>query len=141
MKNPKPNKGSKKNFIIEKTEIPVSPKEFYFPCLAHRKPFSSFSIQALVIVFIGFVFYFNSLSNGYVLDDEIIIFKNDYVLEGFHGIAKILSTDAYDSFYKQMGATQQLSGGRYRPLSIVSFAIEQHFFGDNSFLSFALFVQ
>ncbi|MCX6295171.1 MAG: tetratricopeptide repeat protein [Bacteroidetes bacterium] len=58
--------------------------------------------------------------------------NNDYVQQGFRGIPKILSTDAYDSFYRHMGAKQQLSGGRFRPLSVVTFAIEQQLFGSNA---------
>jgi tetratricopeptide (TPR) repeat protein len=91
---------------------------------------AAFPLQALLLLFIGFVFYANSFLNEYALDDGIVIQKNEYVQEGFKGIKKILKTDAYDSFYKQMNAKQQLSGGRYRPLSIVTFAIEQQLFGD-----------
>lgn len=93
------------------------------------KDTSSFNLQALILIVIGFVFYSNSFFNEYALDDGIVIEKNAYVQEGFRGIPKILKTDAYDSFYKSMNAGQQLSGGRYRPLSIVTFAIEQQFFG------------
>jgi hypothetical protein len=89
----------------------------------------SFQLQAIILILIGFIFYSNSFSNEYALDDGIVIQKNEYVQEGFRGIPKILKTDAYDSFYKQMNAKQQLSGGRYRPLSIVTFAIEQQLFG------------
>lgn len=92
----------------------------------------SFKMQAILLVFIGFVFYANSFSNEYALDDGIVIQNNDYVQEGFRGIPKILSTDAYESFYRHMGAKQQLAGGRYRPLSVVTFAIEQQFFGSNA---------
>ena len=93
------------------------------------KDTGSFNVQALVLILIGFIFYSNSFFNEYALDDGIVIEKNGYVQQGFRGIPKILTTDAYDSFYKSMNAGQQLSGGRYRPLSIVSFAIEQQFFG------------
>lgn len=88
-----------------------------------------FTWQAFMIILIGLVFYSNSFMNEYALDDGIVIEKNEYVQEGFRGIPKIFKTDAYDSFYKQMNAGQQLSGGRYRPLSIVTFAIEQQLFG------------
>lgn len=93
--------------------------------------FSGFRFQSLVLFFIGFVFYFNSLNNQYALDDGIVIVKNDYVKSGVKGIKKILTTDAYDSYYKSMKAKQQLSGGRYRPLSFITFAIEQQIFGDD----------
>ena len=51
---------------------------------------------------------------------------------GFGGIGKILTRDAYDSFYTQGNAAQQFSGGRYRPLSIITFAIEQQLFGSTA---------
>src|SRR3990172_8974354 len=92
---------------------------------------SSFKSQAIFLAIIGFVFYFNSLSNEYALDDDIVILKNKYVQDGFKGIKKIMTRDAYDSFYNQMQSGAQLSGGRYRPLSIVTFAIETQFFGNN----------
>ncbi len=91
--------------------------------------FNSFKIQTLLLVLLGFILYSNSFTNEYALDDGIVIQKNDYVQRGIRGIPKILSTDAYDSFYRQMHAKQQLSGGRYRPLSVVTFAIEQQLFG------------
>lgn len=90
---------------------------------------SSFKIQALVLILLGLILYSNSFYNEYALDDGIVIQKNEYVQQGVRGIPKILSTDAYDSFYKQMNAKQQLSGGRYRPLSVVTFALEQQLFG------------
>lgn len=91
-------------------------------------PFSSFWIQALVIVIFGAGVYWNSLDNEYALDDEIIIHKNEFVMNGFSGIGDIMDNDAYKSFYQSMGVEQQLSGGRYRPLSIVSFAVETQLF-------------
>jgi len=100
--------------------------------LAEKKSiysFDNFILQALLLVILGFFIYANSIDNEYALDDGIVIQGNEYVQQGFGGIKKILTTDAYDSFYRQMGASQQLAGGRYRPLSIVTFAIEQSLFG------------
>ena len=91
--------------------------------------FNNFKLQALLLILLGFILYANSFVNEYALDDGIVIQKNEYVQQGIRGIPKILSTDAYDSFYKQMNAKQQLSGGRYRPLSVITFAIEQQLFG------------
>lgn len=91
--------------------------------------FTDFKVQAVLLAVIGLIFYANSFFNEYALDDGIVIQKNEYVQNGFKGIPKILSTDAYDSFYRQMNAKQQLSGGRYRPLSVVTFAIEEGLFG------------
>lgn len=91
--------------------------------------FPNFKMQAIVLAIIGLIIYGNSFLNEYALDDGIVIEKNDYVQQGLKGIPKILKTDAYDSFYRSMNAKQQLSGGRYRPLSVITFAIEQQFFG------------
>ncbi len=68
--------------------------------------------------------------NKYALDDDIVMRLNEYVQQGFSGIGKIMVTDSYDSFFRSMGSEGELQGGRYRPLSIVTFAIEQQLFGD-----------
>lgn len=94
-------------------------------------PLTTFWQQAIFLIVIGLVFYYNSFYNKYALDDDIVMRLNTYVQDGFSGIPKIMSTDAYDSFFKSMGSAGELSGGRYRPLSIVTFAIEQGIFGDN----------
>ncbi len=97
-----------------------------------RFAFNNFKVQALILIILGFILYSNSFKNEYALDDGIVIQKNEYVQRGIHGIPKILTTDAYDSFYRQMHAKEQLSGGRYRPLSVVTFALEQQLFGSKA---------
>jgi tetratricopeptide (TPR) repeat protein len=106
-------------------------KEILLPEIkeTNRFTFTDFWVQALLLALLGFGIYCNTFKNEYALDDGIVIQKNNYVQQGIRGIPKILSTDEFDSFYKQMGAKQQLSGGRYRPLSVVTFAIEQQLFG------------
>ncbi|MGL5888791.1 MAG: glycosyltransferase family 39 protein, partial [Bacteroidia bacterium] len=90
----------------------------------------NFWVQAAVLVAVAVGFYANSVSNKYALDDDIVMRQNTYVQKGFGGIGEILTNDAYKSFYQSLGVEQQLAGGRYRPLSIVSFAIEQSIFGE-----------
>ena len=97
-----------------------------------------FRVRALLLVALGLLIYANSLFNEYALDDGIVIEHNAYVQQGWAGIPKILTTDAYDSYTRQMGAGQQLSGGRYRPLSIVTFAVEHQLFGRDPFVSHAV---
>ncbi len=89
-----------------------------------------FKFQALVLIIVGILFYGNTIKNQYALDDDIIMKQNMYVQKGFSGIGEILGNDAYKSYYESMGVEQQLSGGRYRPLSIVTFAMEQAIFGE-----------
>ena len=95
-------------------------------------PLPGFLYQAIFIALIGLVFYFNSTQNEYALDDGIVIVQNEFVQQGISGIDDIMSKDAFHSYYSQMGGAQELSGGRYRPLSIVTFAIEQQFFGKDT---------
>jgi tetratricopeptide (TPR) repeat protein len=94
----------------------------FFPFKNQRAPF-------IVIILLGLIFNLTTLNNEYALDDGIIIHQNDHVIKGISGIKGILTKDAYESFYRRMNATDQLAGGRYRPLSVVSFAIEQEFIG------------
>ena len=88
-----------------------------------------FKVQAVIVGLLALIFYFNSFFNEVAHDDGIVIVKNEYVQEGIKGIPKIFTKDAYDSYYRLLNTTNQLSGGRYRPLSIATFAIEQSFMG------------
>lgn len=99
-------------------------------------PFN-FNIKLVILAVLGFLLYADTLGNKYCLDDGIVIEKNQYVQHGFAGIGKIMTTDAYDSYYKEMNAGQQLSGGLYRPLSEVIFAIEHAIFGESATNSIA----
>ncbi len=91
--------------------------------------FPSFPIQALFIALVAIIFYTNTFNNGYALDDTAVIVSNEFVHQGFEGIPDILTKDVYYSYYSQIGSSDQLKGGRYRPLSVVSFALEQQLFG------------
>lgn len=90
-----------------------------------------FRWQALFIFVLGFIFYANSIPGEYALDDGLVIKENKWVQQGVKGIGKILSHGELDYFYEKQGSKEQFTGGRYRPLSIVTFAIEQSVFGDN----------
>jgi hypothetical protein len=107
-------------------------KQPTFPELSHTFKYFTFLTHKMAMVIIGivgFTFYITSINGEYALDDGIIIHQNDHVIKGIRGIQGILTKDAYESFYRRMCATDQLAGGRYRPLSVVSFAIEQEIIG------------
>lgn len=89
----------------------------------------SFPAQAVIVGSLALVLYINTLNNEFALDDNAIIVRNEFVHQGFAGIPGIMSRDAYYSYYKQLNSSDQLLAGRYRPLSIVSFAIEQQLMG------------
>ena len=114
---------AKKEIYLKEPKLPALSDDFkYFPFLNH-------TIAAIIVAITAFVFYITSVNGEYALDDGIIIHQNDHVVKGIHGVKDILLKDAYESFYRRMCATDQLAGGRYRPLSAVSFAIEQEFLG------------
>lgn len=113
------------------TKVPTL-KAPTFPPLSQTFKYFTFLNQKIAMVLIGivgFVFYITSINGEYALDDGIIIHQNDHVIKGVRGIKDIMTRDAYESFYRRMCATDQLAGGRYRPLSVVSFAIEQQLIG------------
>lgn len=85
------------------------------------------SIPALCLMALAFALYAIGISYGYVLDDELIITKNDYVQAGFGGIADIFSADSFMGYFKE--PKYLLEGGRYRPLSLATFAMEVGIFG------------
>jgi tetratricopeptide (TPR) repeat protein len=74
-----------------------------------------------------------TLWHGYALDDTIVITENQYTQQGFEGIGKILTSDAFEGFYGEKKSL--VAGGRYRPLSLVTFAIEQSLWGQSAWLS------
>jgi hypothetical protein len=81
---------------------------------------------ALLLVAIAFILYFPSMRFGYVLDDQIVITDNAYTKQGFSGIGKLLTEESFQGYF---GTTKKLvEGGRYRPLSLVTFAMEWEFF-------------
>ncbi len=90
-------------------------------------------LQLLVFVFAIIVFA-NSLGNDYAQDDAIVITDNMFVKQGFKGIPGILRYDTFYGFFKKEGKAKLVAGGRYRPLSFVTFSIENQFFGLNPFV-------
>ncbi|MCK9424161.1 MAG: tetratricopeptide repeat protein [Bacteroidales bacterium] len=81
----------------------------------------------LIIACFAFVIYSNSFRNGYVLDDYSAITINRFVHEGFAGIPKLMTVDFW--YFSNMKL------GYYRPLSLVTFAIEYQFFGASPHVS------
>lgn len=88
--------------------------------------------EAIIIPVLAFALYWMCLPYGYVLDDQIVISNNQYTKKGLDGIWDIFSNESFAGYFG--GQRDLVAGARYRPLSIVTFAIEQEFFGDNTFL-------
>lgn len=91
--------------------------------------------KVFVILLIALV-YGNTLWNKYALDDAIVLTENKFVQKGVSGVADIFRYDSFTGFF---GVQKNLvAGGRYRPLSIVTFAVEQSLWGQQPALSHAI---
>jgi len=84
--------------------------------------------EGLVILLTAIIYYINTIGNGHALDDVVVILMNSFTKRGFAGIHGILTNDSLRGF---IGGDTPLPGGRYRPLSLITFAIEWQLFGDN----------
>lgn len=89
-----------------------------------RPPIPLFVTLSLILVGVSILFYINTVLNGFVLDDVIMVKDNTIVAKGFAGIGELLSTP-------HMRGYLIIPNDTYRPLSLVMFAIEHQFFGAN----------
>ena len=102
---------------------------------ASASPLLKPGFAALLLMVLAFVLYGNTLGHQYALDDAIVITQNSYTQQGFGGIGKIFSSDAFEAYFTVK--KDLVAGGRYRPLSIATFAVEYQFFGPNPGVSHA----
>lgn len=78
-------------------------------------------------ILFAFLLYGNTLTYDYTLDDFIVIKQNSFTTQGLKGVPDIFSYDSFTGFF---GKEKKLvAGGRYRPLSIATFAVEHQVFG------------
>jgi protein O-mannosyl-transferase len=84
---------------------------------------------------LGFLLYANTFGHGYAFDDSVAITDNKFTQKGLAGIGDLLTKDFFEGIY---GDQLELVGGRYRPLSLITFAAEKSFFGQNAGLSHAI---
>ena len=87
-----------------------------------------------IIAIVGVLLYANTFTNGYTQDDAIVITENMFTQEGVSGIPGILGNDTFFGFFKVEGKAKLVSGGRYRPFTLVMYAIEYQLFGRNPFV-------
>lgn len=77
----------------------------------------------MVLAAVGFLLYANTFNHHYALDDIAAISQNLFVKAGLKGIPDLLRTEFWHF--------SNISLGYYRPLSLITFAIEHEFAGDN----------
>lgn len=76
-----------------------------------------------IMLVAAFILYGNTIGNQYCLDDSIVVTRNKFVDKGLDGIPDIFTTESFTGFFGQQ--KDLVSGSRYRPLSIATFAIEK----------------
>lgn len=77
-------------------------------------------VWGIVIAAVAFLLYSNTIFHEYVLDDSGAITGNRFVQEGFAGITKLLKVEFWHFSNVHLGY--------YRPLALITFAIEHQFF-------------
>ena len=78
---------------------------------------------------LGTLLYFQTVTFEYTQDDAIVISDNMFTTKGVSGIPGLLSHDTFYGYFKDENKTRLVSGGRYRPLTPVMFAIEYEIAG------------
>jgi tetratricopeptide (TPR) repeat protein len=81
-------------------------------------------IFAIFIAILGLLLYFNTIFNEYALDDLAVIQENRFTKQGFAGIPVLLRTFYWEGYWNN-------NSGLYRPLSMITFAVEWQFFPGN----------
>jgi len=84
-----------------------------------------------ILFALAFILYGNTLGHQYAFDDSIVITENAFTKKGFAGIGDLMTRDFFEGIY---GKSTELTGGRYRPLSLAMFAVEYGLFGENPFM-------
>ena len=88
----------------------------------------------ITIPVLAVLLYANTLSHNYTQDDAIVIYENMYTTKGVQGVPSLLRYDTFKGFFKTEGKDKLVSGGRYRPLTPVMFAVGYQIFGDSPFV-------
>ncbi len=88
--------------------------------------------QLIILAIIAFCLNANTLFNEYAYDDYVVITENKIVEKGINGIPELLTTQYFAGVSINDSA---LAGARYRPLSLIIFALEHQLFGENAIIS------
>lgn len=86
-------------------------------------------LHLIILAVLSILLYANTITHDYTQDDAIVITDNEFTTQGFAGIPSLLKYDTFRGFFKVDGKEKLVSGGRYRPLTPVMFAVEWQLFG------------
>jgi hypothetical protein len=86
-------------------------------------------IPILVLMLLSMLLYISTITFDYALDDKIVIQDNQFVKKGTAGIGDIMSKETFTGYFGEQ--KDLVEGARYRPLSLVTFAMEHQLFKTN----------
>ncbi len=112
--------------FIPRSKMPRKTNNNITPQLPPKRPLATKYLY-LILASISFIIYANTLKNGYVMDDTMVLKENTIVTKGIKAIPELLTTPHLHGYIN-------IPNDMYRPLSLVLFAIEYQFFGANPFV-------
>ena len=118
-KKPKPSQ-HKKGTVNTKSSAPKK--------LALTGFWANRLFQNILIGVLAFSIYANTIGHDFTQDDAIVITENMYTTQGISGIPGLLKYDTFKGFFKVEGKDKLVSGGRYRPLTPILFAMQWDIF-------------
>ncbi len=104
-----------------KKAVPQKPQEPKGPF--HFKGIKFHVLFALSVLGLCFIFYGNTIPNGFSLDDEFVLHNDSSVAKGMKGIPEL---------FKKRYAWDQKGGYGYRPVVKAVFALEYSLFKDST---------
>jgi len=130
----KPNMTKRKQNISSKTGAIKEVEVYKVPfaqvqgAFYQESFFKKYWIAALIFIGLSYGLYFACLPFNYVLDDQMVITGNSFTKKGFSGVWDILTTESFEGYFGEK--KELVQGNRYRPLSIITFAVEYGLVGD-----------
>ncbi|MEQ1745525.1 MAG: hypothetical protein ABMA02_08870 [Saprospiraceae bacterium] len=102
-----------------------------FPSTNFFEPafFQSHRTPVVLLAGIALALYGMTVAFGYLQDDQIVLWDNAFVQKGLKGLREIFSNDSLLGYYKDPKLLYE--GGRYRPLPLLTYALEITLFGKN----------
>lgn len=128
--NIEPSQGSNDIFLTD-LETPEKAQSFtLFPFLEFIG--QSKWLGILITFLLAFIFYGNTIPNEYAVDDYSVILGSKSVQGGIKYIPNLLRDDQNAGQPITAEQVNTFAGGRYRPLSQITFAIEKEIFQKNN---------
>ena len=122
--------------IKQQAQVVENPRE-------KSSKFSEIRKWKFFLFLIGFLLYANTTTFEYALDDKIVITANQLTTQGFDGAFDHFFYDSMDGFWAtqygvdvaDLNKDALVAGGRYRPLSLFTYALEWELFGEKPGIS------